>query len=129
MEYLSKRWAILILHELYKGSEWKRFSEVRKAMDEVTPKILTERLRDLEKEGLIERRVDTSCVPVRSEYRLTPAGAELMEVIGSLKAWALKWKVDNRVCAGTSCRLCTLPGPVTAGTVLSPRDGPPAHRL
>lgn len=108
MEYLSKKWAILILHELYKGGEWRRFSEIKKSMDEVTPKILTERLRDLEQEDLIEKRVDTACVPIKSEYRLTPAGTELMEVIGGLKAWALKWKIDNKVCAGINCRICTL---------------------
>ncbi len=108
MEYLSKRWAILILHELNKGNEWKRFSEIQRSMKEVTPKILTERLRELESEGLIEKRVDTSVVPMKSEYRLTPASLELMEVVHQLKMWALKWKIDNPDCAKCNCRLCTL---------------------
>ncbi len=108
MEYLSKRWAILILHELNKGNEWKRFSEIQRSMKEVTPKILTERLRELESEGLIEKRVDTSVVPMKSEYRLTPASLELMEVVHQLKMWALKWKIDNPACAQCNCRLCTL---------------------
>lgn len=108
MEYLSKRWAILILHELYKGNEWKRFSEIQRSMKEVTPKILTERLRELESEGLIEKRVDTSVVPIKSEYRLTPASIELMQVVHQLKMWALKWKIDNPDCGKCNCRLCTL---------------------
>ena len=108
MDYLSKRWTVLILHEMSKGTEWKRFSEIERSMKEVTAKVLTERLRELEAEGLIERRVDTSCVPIKSEYRLTEASKELMDVIHELKTWALKWKVDNPVCANTQCRLCTL---------------------
>ena len=108
MDYLSKRWTVLILHEMSKGAEWKRFSEIERSMKEVTAKVLTERLRELEAEGLVERRVDTSCVPIKSEYRLTEASRELMCVIHELKSWALKWKIDNPVCASTQCRLCTL---------------------
>ena len=108
MDYLSKRWTVLILHEMGKGSEWKRFSEIERSMKEVTAKVLTERLRELESEGLIERRVDDSCVPIRSEYRLTEASRELMDVIHSLKMWALKWKIDNPACADQLCTLCTL---------------------
>jgi DNA-binding HxlR family transcriptional regulator len=108
MEYLSKRWAVLILHELSKGEEWKRFSDIKKKMPDITPKVLTERLRELTEEGLIENRVDASSVPVKSEYRLTPASWELMDIVHDLKMWALKWKIDNPACAGQSCRICTL---------------------
>ena len=108
MDYLSRRWAVLILCELNKGEEWKRFSDIRRSMKDVTPKILTERLRELEAEGLVENRVDTSCVPIRSEYRLTPASRELMDVIHELKMWALKWKIDNPECAQANCKFCEL---------------------
>ncbi len=108
MEYLSKKWAILILHQLSKGEEWKRFSDIKNAMKEVTPKVLTERLKELESEGLIEKRVDTSCVPMKSEYRLTPMSWELMDVVHQLKMWALKWKIDNPACGRLDCRLCRL---------------------
>lgn len=108
MEYLSKKWAILILHQLSKGEEWKRFSEIRRSMSELTPKVLTERLKELESEGLIEKRVDTSTMPVKSEYRLTDASKELMDIIHDLKMWALKWKIDNPECGRTNCHLCTL---------------------
>ena len=108
MEYLSKRWAILVLHELSKGSEWKRFSEIKASMKDVTAKVLTERLRELESEGLVEKRVDTSCVPIRSEYRLTPASLELMDIVHDIKMWALKWKIDNPACGCMNCHLCTM---------------------
>ena len=108
MDYLSKKWAILILHQLSKGEEWQRFSYIRNAMSEITPKILTERLRELEEEGLIEKRIDNSTVPIRSEYRLTEMGKDLMTVVHQLKMWALKWKIDNPECGRMNCRFCTL---------------------
>ena len=108
MDYLSKKWAILILHQLSKGDEWQRFSFIRNAMKEITPKILTERLRELKEEGLIEKRVDNSTVPIRSEYRLTEMGRDLMNVVHELKMWALKWKIDNPACGQTNCHFCTL---------------------
>ena len=108
MEYLSKRWAVLILHELSKGEEWKRFSDIKRSMQDVTAKVLTERLKELESEGLVEKRVDTTTVPIRSEYRLTPMSWELKDVIHDLKMWALKWKIDNPACGRQDCRICTL---------------------
>ena len=108
MDYLSRKWSILIILELAKGEEWKRFSDLKNSMKEITPKVLSERLRDLEEEGLIEHRVDTSCVPIRSEYRLTECGEELIDVIKCMKMWALKWKIDNKPCAMQDCRLCRL---------------------
>ena len=108
MDYLSKKWSILIILELSKGGGWKRFSEVKNSMKEITPKILSERLKELEEEGMIEHRVDTSCTPIRSEYRLTECGEELIDVIKAMKMWALKWKIDNKPCAAQDCRLCRL---------------------
>ena len=108
MEYLSKKWAILILHQLSKGEEWQRVSAIKSSMKEITPKVLAERLRELEEEGLIEKRVDTTCMPVKSEYRLTEMSRELMTVVHDLKMWALKWKIDNPACGRMDCHLCTL---------------------
>lgn len=109
MDYLAKRWTILILLELHKGDEeWKRFSTVRNSMKDITPKVLSERLKDLEKEGLVERRVDASSFPVKSEYRLTESGSELVDAIKSIKYWALKWKINNEPCKMQDCRKCTL---------------------
>lgn len=108
MEYLSKKWTILILHELYKGEEWKRFTELKNSMKDVTPKILSERLKELEKEGLVEKRVDTTTSPIKSEYRLTPASLELMDIVHEIKSWALKWKIDNIPCGNQNCKMCRL---------------------
>jgi len=109
MDYLAKRWTILILLELRKGEhDWKRFSELRDAMREITPKVLSERLKDLETEGLVAKRVDASSFPIRSEYRLTEAGEELVEATKHIKNWALKWKISNEICLLQDCRSCKL---------------------
>lgn len=108
MDYLAKKWTIMILLELYKGKEWKRFSEIRNGMKEITPKILSERLKELEELGLVENKVDVSAFPIRSEYRLTEKALELMVVVHGVKMWALKWNIDNEPCGNQSCRICTL---------------------
>ncbi len=108
MDYLSRKWTVLIVLELGKGEEWKRFSDLKRSMNEITPKVLTERLRDLVEEGLVEHRVDSSEVPFRSEYRLTECGQDLIRVIREMKLWALKWKINNEPCRLQDCRLCKL---------------------
>lgn len=109
MDYLAKKWTILILLELRKGEqEWKRFSELRDSMKDVTPKVLSERLRNLEMEGLILKRVDASAFPIKSEYKLTQAGEELVEATKQIKNWALKWKISNEICLLQDCRSCKL---------------------
>jgi len=109
MDYLAKRWTILILLELRKGeSEGKRFSAIRDSMKDITPKVLSERLKDLEAEGLISNRIDVSSFPMKSEYRLTEAGEELVEAVKQIKHWALKWKISNEVCLLQDCRNCKL---------------------
>lgn len=77
-------------------------------MGTITPKVLSERLKELEKEGLAERRTDTATFPIKSEYRLTDSGKELVEVIKQIKYWALKWKVKNEICLMQDCNKCTL---------------------
>jgi DNA-binding HxlR family transcriptional regulator len=109
MDYLAKRWTILIMMELRKGDhEWKRFSVIRESMKDITPKVLSERLKDLESEGLVMKRVDSSSFPVKSEYRLTEAGEELVEAVKEIKHWALKWKISNEICLLQDCRNCKL---------------------
>ena len=109
MDFLAKKWTILILLELQKGEqEWKRFSEIRDSMVEITPKVLSERLKDLETEGLVVKMVDTSAFPIKSEYRLTESGEELVETVKQIKYWALKWKFPNELCLLQDCRSCGL---------------------
>src|SRR5674476_1230243 len=109
VRYLAKKWTLLIILELYKGTgHSRRFSELKDALAGITQKVLAERLRELEAEGILTRRVDTSAFPVRTEYTLTASGLALVDVIRGIKAWALTWKLENAECGGQDCRVCVL---------------------
>lgn len=107
--YLTKKWALLIIFELYKGENYtRRFSELKDSLDGITSKVLSQRLKELEEEGLVGRRVDAGSFPVRSEYYLTESGLGLIDVIKHLKVWALKYKIDNTDCGNQNCKDCIL---------------------
>ncbi|MBI2630538.1 helix-turn-helix transcriptional regulator [Candidatus Pacearchaeota archaeon] len=107
VNFLGKRWTLLILLELYKGnSEWKRFSHIKKNLDNITSKILSIRLRELENENLIEKRVNIIKFPIKSEYKLTKAGKDFIRIIKGIKRWSLIWKKKNKTCKETDCKDC-----------------------
>ena len=109
VKYLSKKWTFLIILELYKGDNYtRRFSELKEALVEITPKILSERLEELEEEGVISKTIDASSFPVKCEYSLTDSGLELIDIIKGIKTWALKWKIDNIPCGLQDCKNCVL---------------------
>jgi len=109
VKYLTKKWTLLIILELYKGNHHtRRFSELMSSLGEITQKILSERLRELEEEGIITRHVDASTFPVKSEYTLTESGLDLVGVIRGIKMWALKWKITNIPCGKQDCSSCVL---------------------
>lgn len=106
---IGKRWTLLILLELYKGkSKWKRYSQIKNGLPEITPKILSVRLKELEKEDLIAKKIDASKFPVKCEYSLTESGEAFIRIIKDIKKWALKWKIKNIVCEKTNCKECEL---------------------
>lgn len=81
---LDGKWTVLIVRDLMDGT--KRFSELRRSLAGVSPKTLTDRLRALEGQGLVERRMFAE-IPPRVEYSLTAAGRTLEPVVAALAAW------------------------------------------
>lgn len=109
VRYLSKRWTLLIILELYKGDGYtRRFSELRDSLAGITPKVLSERLKELEDEGILTRHVDATAFPIRTEYTLTECGLGIVDVIRTIKRWALQWKIENIPCGEQDCKACTL---------------------
>jgi len=109
VKYLTKKWTLLIILELYKGERYtRRFSDLRESLNDITPKVLSERLKELEKEGILNRFVDAASFPVRTEYTLTESGLEIIGVIRGIKSWALKWKIENIPCGQQDCKVCVL---------------------
>jgi DNA-binding HxlR family transcriptional regulator len=87
-ELIGKRWTGLIIRVLLTGP--KRFKEMAEIIPNVSSKVLTERLKELECEGIIKREVYPE-MPVRIEYGLTEKGKELLPVLDELQKWAEKW--------------------------------------
>lgn len=88
IQLLGKRWTGLILYALMQGP--KRFCEMTAAVDGLSDRVLSDRLRELEVEGVIERIVYPQ-IPVRVEYRLTEKGRDLQPVVTAIHTWAEKW--------------------------------------
>src|SRR4051812_41910795 len=88
VEMVGKRWTGAILMVLLDGP--LRFSEVRSLVPDLSDRLLSERLKELEAEGIVERRV-LEGTPVRVEYALTEKGRALEPSVRALKAWANAW--------------------------------------
>ncbi|MDM7934251.1 MAG: helix-turn-helix domain-containing protein [Methanothrix sp.] len=109
VRYIARKWTLLILLELYKGAgHSRRFSELKSRLGGITQKVLTARLRELEREGLVRNHVDDSAFPVRSEYTLTESGLEIIGIIKEMKRWALRWRISNIECSCQDCSECVL---------------------
>ena len=85
LDRIGDRWTVLIVGALWDGSA--RFSELRRRIEGISQKMLTQTLRDLERDGLVERTIYAE-VPPRVEYALTPLGVTLCKPIASLGEWA-----------------------------------------
>ena len=85
LDKLGDKWSMLIVLELSGGK--LRFSELRRAIPDISQKMLTQTLRDLQRDGLVAREVFPT-VPPSVEYRLTEVGASLLDPFGHLVAWA-----------------------------------------
>lgn len=97
MNIIGRRWMGAVLRVLLNGPH--RFNEILSAIPGISDRLLTERLRELEAEELVIRRV-LPASPVRVEYELTEAGQELETVIRAISTWAEKWITPNKVHVG-----------------------------
>ena len=88
---IGDNWKVLILRDLMPGT--KRFGELRKSVGDVSQKVLTAQLRDMEKSGLVHREVYAE-VPPRVEYSLTPLGRSLKPILDSMWAWGEGYKAS-----------------------------------
>jgi len=88
VELIGRRWTGAIVRLLLTGPH--RFNELLAAIPGISDRLLTERLRELEHEELIVRRVEPGS-PVKVIYELTCAGAELKETLDALGRWAERW--------------------------------------
>jgi DNA-binding HxlR family transcriptional regulator len=88
VELVGKRWTGAILSVLMDGP--LRFSEVKVLVPDLSDRLLSERLKELEAEGIVERKVSQD-LPARVDYALTEKGRALQPAVRALKDWAQDW--------------------------------------
>jgi len=117
-ELVDQRWMLLVLRELMCGSE--RFNDIRRGVPKMSPTLLSRRLRDLVRAGVVEHS--------DGRYRLTPAGEELRPVVEALGQWGTRWitelgdpDLDPHLLVWDMHRRVSLPDLPTGRTVLQLR--------
>jgi DNA-binding HxlR family transcriptional regulator len=88
---LAAKWSVVVLTRLADGSS--RFNELLRQIDGVSRRMLSATLRQLERDGLVERHVFAR-VPARVGYELSPAGEELLEALAPLAGWGVDHRAD-----------------------------------
>jgi DNA-binding HxlR family transcriptional regulator len=88
IQVLGKRWTGLLLDALMKGP--RRFCELTALVEGLSDRVLSDRLRELETEGVVKRVVYPQ-IPVRVEYQLTEKGYALKPVVDAIHTWAAEW--------------------------------------
>jgi DNA-binding HxlR family transcriptional regulator len=83
-ELIGGRWKIVLLWHLFQGV--RRFSDLQRAVQGITQKVLTQQLRDMEKKGFVTRTIYPE-VPPKVEYRITPLGVTLKPVVDAMHQW------------------------------------------
>jgi DNA-binding HxlR family transcriptional regulator len=92
IEIVGRRWTGAIIRALLAGNI--RFSQIRSTVPGLSDRLLSERLKELEAEGIVERQV-LALTPVRIEYHLTPKGEALASVVQAVSVWAETWLADH----------------------------------
>ncbi|MDX1986869.1 MAG: helix-turn-helix domain-containing protein [Candidatus Obscuribacter sp.] len=100
LELLGERWTLLIVRDLILGRS--KFNELQESLPGITASVLSERLKNLEKEGVVDSRLYSEHPP-RLSYHLTKKGRDLGKIVGALYDWGQKYTgVGNRL-VGRKC--------------------------
>jgi DNA-binding HxlR family transcriptional regulator len=94
VELVGRRWTGAILRVLMDGP--MRFSEIAQSVPELSDRLLSERMKELESRGMVQRTV-LSGPPIRVQYELSRMGRELEPALSELQSWARRWLGDHRV--------------------------------
>ena len=89
-EVLGRRWTLLILKN-FCTKEVIRFNELKRSLSGISSTVLSDRLLDLEREGLLSKKIYPE-IPPKVEYRMTPQARELVSIINELRKWTDRWK-------------------------------------
>jgi DNA-binding HxlR family transcriptional regulator len=87
LKIIGSKWTMMILHNLFDGK--KRFGELQRSLGTISPKTLSQRLQELESDGIITRKVFTE-IPLHVEYNLTTKGQSLKKIFKDIADWGEK---------------------------------------
>jgi len=85
LDRIGDKWSVFVIDELASGT--RRFTELRRAIDGISQRMLTVTLRALERDGLISRHA-YPVIPPRVDYCLTPLGRSLLDIVEALTTWS-----------------------------------------
>ena len=86
---INNKWKIRIIGSLLNGT--RRFSEIRRIREDISQKVLTQNLREMEKDGLVNRKVYPE-IPLKVEYSLTKLGYSLKPILDEMVEWGIKYE-------------------------------------
>ncbi len=92
-DVLSRRWSLLILRNL-SSKNVIRFNELKRSLNNISNTVLSDRLSELEQEGLITKKIYPQ-IPLKVEYRLTTKAKDLEPILQSLSKWCEKWELKK----------------------------------
>ena len=95
-EIISGKWTLLVIRDLAGGA--RRFSELERSLDGISPRTLSLRLRALEEQGVVRRETHPE-VPPRVEYALTDKGRALVPLIEDMRRYGRRWLADAKPAA------------------------------
>ncbi|RZS37094.1 HxlR family transcriptional regulator [Herbihabitans rhizosphaerae] len=110
LEAITNKWTVLVLTSLRSNGGTMRFNELRRFLDGITQKMLTQTLRSLERDGMVRRTVYPT-VPPRVDYSVTELGTSLGELFNTFGEWANE-NVDRIMAARTEFDTRPAPEPV-----------------
>ena len=90
---LSRRWSLLILKNL-SSKKVVRFNELKRSLKDISNTVLSDRLSELEKEGLITKKIYPE-IPIKVEYRLTNKAKDLELILENLSKWCQRWELKR----------------------------------
>ncbi len=108
LRILGKRWTILIIKEINFNARHKlSFMELRKKLEDVSAKVLSERLKEMQANGLVNRKVDDNKTPQRIYYTLTGKGKDACQIIEAFREYGIKWgDKETFNCSHIDCEVC-----------------------
>lgn len=92
IKVIGGRWKVLIIRELM--TDVRRFGELQRALSGITQKMLTQQLRELEEDGIINRQVYPQ-IPPKVEYSLTTLGETLKPILSAMHEWGVKYSIHT----------------------------------